>query len=196
MNDWNSYNTWTFVINCFIAIGTVGATSIALSQVIKENWRFFWLKIYSASIGPITYNHNNKKCNEKRTLVLGIKNKKDFDIGLQLAHVFVYKNKVKLFSKRDKVKICFGNRARHPDLLAIKKESNEYFLSYDDKVIGLNAFELRDKGIPNNNDIYKITVELWTTVGRYYYTIPKKNWHDIIDSLSNYSFPLPDSYVE
>ena len=37
------------VWEAFTAIGTVGATVLALVPVVKENWRKLWIKIHDAN---------------------------------------------------------------------------------------------------------------------------------------------------
>lgn len=173
------------VWEAFTAIGTVGATVLALVPVVKENWRKLWIKIHDANIMPITHNFDGSKSDEIRKLCLHITNRQNFDIGIQMAYVKIY--------KKDKhthpLFICFGTRERHPTSMIAKNETNTYFLKYNNDCLMESEQELRDKGIPDAANIKKITIELYTTVRVYYFKVRKKDFENITAGLSNFSFP-------
>jgi len=178
---------WTMLT----AIGTIGATVLALLPIIKENWRKLWLKIYSAEIALVLSDPTNFTSASKLNLILGITNRTPVDIGLQLTYVWIYKKRPNIFSRRPEVHLCFGSRKRHPNHVATRFESNEYFLDYDNSCITTSLDELQKEGIPQIQEIMKIKIELKTTVGSYNFTVSKKYWNNITSNLLNYKFPTP-----
>lgn len=178
------------VWDALTAIGTIGATGLALVPVIKENWRKLWIKITYASISPISYNFDGSKDDTVRTLCLQITNKQQFDIGLQMAYVKIYKKRRHFFCKNElPLRICFGTRERHPSSMIAKNETNRYFLMYNNDCIMESDQELRDVGIPHVNDIQKICIDLHTTVNIFHFKVPKKHLQNITAGLANFAFP-------
>ena len=178
--------SWKCLWEALTAVGTVGATILALLPIIRENRRKSWIKIYGAHITPTSYCFDGSKDDTTRNLCINITNKQNFDIGIQMAYVKIYRK-----SKQERpLRICFGTRERHPTTMIARKETNTYFLQYNNNCLMESEQELHDKGIPDIKDISKICVELHTTVNVFHFRVPKKYFGNITAGLANFDFPL------
>ena len=184
-----SFNIWEAVS----AVGTVGACFLALIPLIKENWRRIWLKIYSARLtGCFTHSYvpEEKVFVENLSLALGIKNRKNFDIGIQMAHLIIYKKKKKFFDKREQLILTFGTMERYPTMKVPRMESNEFYLNYNKEVMPSCYLDLISHRIPKETDISKIKIELYTTLRNYLFTVPRKDIENLIEWMKYYGFKL------
>ncbi|MDR2685822.1 MAG: hypothetical protein LBB23_03575 [Rickettsiales bacterium] len=165
------------------AIGTIGVAILAVWPIIKENWRKLWLKIDSSEITPTLSDPNDFSSPWVLCLILGITNKTNIDIGLQMAYVHLYYTSDK--SNKEMYQIRFGTGERHPTLFAKKYESNLYFFKFDTSI----GQQLNSETLPADTQVEKIEIELWTTVRRYNLTVSKKNWPKMLSNLLGYKFP-------
>lgn len=197
------YYTENNVINCLstvsiwdilTAIGTCGATILAIIPTVKENWRLLWLKISEARVTPYICTCNGDKDTEPRLLSITITNNKNFDIGIQLAYVHIYLKKP-FYKHSRRLSICFGTRDRHPSNDVKSLETNTYFLKYNNTCWMECTDFLCAQGIPSDNRIRKVKIQLQTTVGKFYYKIPHKKWFEILDSLRNFQFEKPNCEI-